>query len=346
MGGPYGGGGGGSGGGRGRGGGGGGRGGGARGGGGGAWGRKRSGGGGQDERWRKEKKAKKVPRDEADSAVADAVVIRAGDPLPAADDVAAPGAACAVPGAVGKTDEEAKRTGPRNERQKLRMAAVKEKRRRKFEEERTAADALMRSDPAALLWQQFCLWAGPEKLTALERDAEQWSSENVAFLPVVEAADGGSAALIKAVKHAVPDAYARAQEPRDGVPGVCVLLVAASGLRAAQLGRAMYDGKPVGKLFSKHISKDEQGKWLLGNGKKKAAPTAVGTARRLHLLCDEGSLSLASTAVFVIDMNRDKKLQNVLDMTATRDELCDFLNAHLRPLVKAGQIKILLHSSQ
>lgn len=294
------------------------------------------------------KKEKKARRDEGDSAAADAVVIRAGDPLPGGGDA---GTAGAWPEGAGQVARDAiAAEEQRKALHKEKMAAMnkrmKEKRRVKFEEERMAADALMKSDAAAFLWQQFCRWAGPDKLTALERDAEQWSSDNVGFLRVGEAADGDSAALIDAVRSLMPDAYARAGEGRDGVPGVSVLLVAASGLRAAQLGRAMYDGKPVGKLFSKHISKEEQRAWLAANGKKKAAPTGVGTARRLHVLCDEGSLSLASTSVFVIDMNRDKKLQTVLDMTATRDELCDFINVHLRPLVKAGQIRILLHSSQ
>jgi hypothetical protein len=226
------------------------------------------------------------------------------------------------------------------ERQKERLLAVKVKRRRKFEEDRERADKYMRSDPAAFLWEQYTAWAG-DKLSPLEQDIDRWSSDDAFSILTNDADDDGS--LIRGVKHVVAEPYSAKDASPDGVPGVCVLLVASSGLRAAHLSKAMYDGKPVGKLFSKHIKKEDQIIWLQKFASPSPARTAVGTARRLHVLCDDGSLSLAQCTAFVIDMKRDAKTQNVLDMSATRDELFDFIHVHLRPLVRSKRVKILLH---
>lgn len=324
----------------------------------GSWARKRKagGGGGEDFRWRKKKKS---PQAALEDGVPFAEVIRppSGDAIDG--DFAVPEKSVEVTGEIpeGSTGagdaalpigkKKAKKQATAKQKEKL--AQVKERRRKRFEEEREAADLRMKEAPAAFLWEKYVEWAGPERLSTVERKSEVWSGENVQYLHVEEQKEvetKSTPAIIAAVKKANAGLYALAKEPRDGVPGVSVLLVAASGLRASQLGRAMYDGKPVGKLFSKHISKEEQREWLEKNAKKKAAPTAVGTARRLHVLCEEGTLSLACTTVFIIDMNRDKKLQTVLDMAATRDELFDFIHVHLRPHIAAGNVKVLLHCSQ
>jgi hypothetical protein len=266
------------------------------------------------------------------------------------DDAAAPSARSPEEEAEAKAKKEAYAA-----KHKARLQKVKSTRRRKFEEERKAADEKMRREPYAYLWDLYSKWAG-DKLSALESDSDRFTPENVMFLAMpAEPTDKAIAAkmpaglLIGSIKNMIPGLYLRntaSGKGNDIVPSISVILAASSGLRAASLGRAMYDGKPCGKMFSKHLKKEEQIEWLKKHAAPKAAPTAVATARRVHLLCDEGSMSLASTTVFVIDMNRDDKLQNVLDMTATRDEMLDFIHVHLRPLVKSGQVTVVLHSSQ
>jgi U3-containing 90S pre-ribosomal complex subunit len=264
-------------------------------------------------------------------------VNQGGGGAPAQDAVVGQGETPSIVGTLPPTNE----TSGHSNKQKERLLVVKQKRRVKFEEDRQNADSLLRSDPARFLWERYLAWAS-DKLSPLERDTDRWSSEDVITIFSEEGREDGS--LIQAVKQVVANPYALASATKSGIPGICVLLVASSGLRAAHLSKSMYDGRPVGKLFSKHIKKEEQTAWLQKYATSAGAPSAVGTARRLHLLCDEGSLTLAPCTVFVIDMKRDAKTQNILDMSATRDELFEFIHVHLRPLVRSQQVKILLHA--
>lgn len=228
-------------------------------------------------------------------------------------------------------------------------AAVKERKRRKYEELRQAADTEMRSSPASLLWRKYASWAG-EKLSPLERDTEQWSSENVASLFV--SCDKSTympcnGATIAALKAQYPHVYAKNTSVSDGTPSVSVLLLAPSGLRASQLAGSLFDGKSVGKLFSKHITQDSQAEWLRKHGTPKAARTAAGTARRVQLLCESGDLSLGACTAILLDMHRDVKMQNILDMTSTEGELFQLIHDFARPLIKSGQLRIfLVHSTR
>lgn len=293
------------------------------GGGGGSRGGAAAGRGGGDFRWKKGNNKRKHD---------DMQYHESGDSIPEEELGAPPGAVPAVPASGGK--EKEKRAAI-----KERQRNAKRRRREMHERERQESDEMIRSSPAQFLWGKYLEWAG-DKLTSVEKKVDKWTQEHV-----VSVEERDDATLIQLVKEVVgPDYVAQGEWKKrpNALPGVACIALASSALRAVHLGKSVYDGKPVGKLFSKHIKIEVQQEWLKKCCKDGLAPSAAGTAKRVQRLIEEGAMTLKHTSALVVDFHRDDKLRNILDFPTLKEELFDFLHTHARPLIAEGKMKVVV----
>lgn len=257
---------------------------------------------------------------------------------PSAPAPARPSESLPHPGPPQLTEEElAALRAKRLEKTGGKAARLKALRKQRFEEDRARADERLRTDAASILWETYRAWAG-ERLTDVEATAERWGASVV--LSVGSCADESPIGIVKRV---IGEGYAASGDWTPGTPGVGCLLLAGGAVRAVRVAPSLYDGAPVGKLFAKHLKADAQRAWLKKNNRKRMAKTAVGTPRRVHTLVDAGDLTLECTSVVFIDCQRDEKKSNILDMGGPRDQLCELLHVHLRPLMAKGKLKVILH---
>ncbi|CDF38742.1 unnamed protein product [Chondrus crispus] len=235
-------------------------------------------------------------------------------------------------------------TGRKKEKKesiKERQRNAKRRRREMHERDRQESDEMIRSSPAQFLWKRYLEWAR-DKLTSVEKKVDRWTQEHVVS---VESRD--DATLIQLVKEVVGHDYIAQGEwkkKQNALPGVACIALALSALRAVYLAKGVYDGKPVGKLFSKHIKIEVQQEWLRKCCKDGLAPSAAGTAKRVQRLIEEGAMTLKHTSVLVIDFHRDDKDRNILDFPTLKEELFDFLHNHARTLIAEGKMKIVLYA--
>lgn len=288
--------------------------------------RPRGGGGGggrgrEDFRWKK-RKQDVMGGDRSGDAVDDDFAVVEG----ASEDAAAP----------PKTEKE------KSVARKKREKAAKQRRRVMHEEERVRCERMIREEPAELLWEKYIEWVG-DKLSPVEAREEKWTDDHVIC---VEERPG--VPLIQLIKETIGPDYVSQGEFKKGktaTPGVACIALASSAVRAVEIAKSMYDGKPVGKLFSKHIQITEQRKWLGICCSKALAPTAAGTAKRVHRLIEEGDMTLKHTVALVIDFKRDTKSRNIVDLNMVRDELFEFIHTHVRSLLSKKKIKLVLYAS-
>lgn len=222
---------------------------------------------------------------------------------------------------------------------KERQRNAKRRRREMHERHRLESDEMIRSSPAQFMWKSYLEWAG-DKLTSIEKKVDKWTQEHV-----VSVEERDSATLIQLIKEVVGHDYVEKgdwKKKKSALPGVACIALALSALRAVHLCKLVYDGKPVGKLFSKHIKIEAQQEWLKKCCKDGLAPSAAGTAKRVQRLVEEGAMTLKHTPVLVIDFHRDDKERNILDFPTLKEELFDFLHNYARPLIAEGKMKVVL----
>ncbi|KAF2648672.1 hypothetical protein K491DRAFT_698725 [Lophiostoma macrostomum CBS 122681] len=108
------------------------------------------------------------------------------------------------------------------------------------------------------------------------------------------------------------------------------VIVTASGIRAADIYRALKSGLPkqgvknpnVSKLFAKHMKLAEQATTL----KKNKIDFGVGTPDRLSALLDNGALCTANLQRIIIDVSYiDQKKRGILDMRELHEPLLKLL---------------------
>lgn len=221
-----------------------------------------------------------------------------------------------------------------------RQRNAKKRRREMHHNDRQVSDEMLRSAPHHFLWNKYVQWAA-HRLTSVEKTAEKWLPEHVTSVTIRD-----DLRLIEQVKEQIgPDYITQGdwKKKKPATPGVACVVLAPSAVRAVHLAKEVYDGRPVGKLFSKHIKIDEQREWLRRCCDKSLAPSAAGTARRVQRLVEEGTMTLAHTSVLVIDFSRDIRLRNILDIDATRVELFQFIHSMVREIVAERRMKILLY---
>lgn len=128
------------------------------------------------------------------------------------------------------------------------------------------------------------------------------------------------------------------------------LIVAASGLRAADISRALKNGLAkeegrlsIAKLFAKHIKFPEAVKMC--NTMKM--DIGVGTPHRISELLTHGALSSANLESIIVDMSHiDQKKRGILDMKDLYTALVDLLvrdEFKTSPSVWNNRIKVLFY---
>lgn len=222
---------------------------------------------------------------------------------------------------------------------KERQRNAKRRRREMHEHERETSDEMIRTAPEQFLWGNYTEWAG-SRLSTAEKKAERWSKEQVQKIEERE-----NKSLIEYVKEVLGADYIAQGAWKSGAtakPGVACIVLASSAVRAVELAKSVYDGRPVGKLFSKHIKIEVQREWLATCCAKGLAPSAAGTAKRLQRLVEEGDMTLKHTVALIIDLKRDNRERNILDFNTSRHELFELLHNHARQLINEGKMKVLL----
>ncbi|KAF2703896.1 hypothetical protein K504DRAFT_462972 [Pleomassaria siparia CBS 279.74] len=121
-------------------------------------------------------------------------------------------------------------------------------------------------------------------------------------------------------------------DPTDAKPTGAphTLVVTSSGIRAADIFRALKTGLPsqgiknpnVAKLFAKHMKVAEQ----VAHLKKNKIDFGVGTPERLTALLDQNALSTTNLKRIVIDVSYiDQKKRGILDMKDLHESLIKLL---------------------
>lgn len=220
---------------------------------------------------------------------------------------------------------------------KNRQREAKRRRREMHDKDRKESDEMILSAPHKFIWSKYEEWCGG-KLSSAERKAEEWSSEQVYTIYEDE-----EKKIIDYVKDIVgPDYISQGGWKKSSKPGMACVVLASSALRAVHLAPSIYDGKPVGKLFSKHIKIEEQRAWIKQYCSKKLAPSAVGTSKRVQRLVEEDDMTLEHTVALILDFKRDNKDRNILDFPTCKDELFDLIFTHCRSRMNEGKMKMLL----
>ncbi|KAI0565821.1 Protein Cms1 [Gracilaria domingensis] len=205
------------------------------------------------------------------------------------------------------------------------------------EMQRKRADDMIRTSPHQFLWSEYVKWA-KEKSISVD-DQQGWTADQISVI-----IEDGKEPLMPFVKKVVGPNYLKEttfRKSKKTKPAVAVIAIAPSAVRAVHIAKRLYDGQPVGKLFGKHISADAQQQWLKRACRKTVVPTAVGTAKRVHRLVEEGHMTLNHTVLIAVDLSRDARLRNVLDFPLARDELCQFVHDFIRVRMKHG-MKVIL----
>lgn len=226
----------------------------------------------------------------------------------------------------------------RIKRNKVKTSRLRQLRKENYERMRRRADTQLRTNAAEYLWAKYRIWA-KEKLSEVEATAEKWTKDHV-----ISSDDAPGETILEVVRGVAGVDYSKCDEwSKESLPAVAAIVLASSGLRAAHLGPTLYDGGAVAKLFSKHCKVHEQAHWLKSYSKYGVIRSAVGTAKRVHQLCDEGHLTLDYTKVIVIDCKRAETTKNILDMPQPTDELFSFIHHYARPLINQGKLRIIVH---
>lgn len=220
----------------------------------------------------------------------------------------------------------------RLEKNRTRHSTIVQKRRGRLERERAEMDEALRTNAAAKLWSLYCSWAGA-RLDPTNAPVA-WTNEQIS-----SACTSTNRSLRDIVVETAGESYRSKVE--TSIPTVSALAVASSALSASHLSSSMYDGEPVGKLFGKKFKVDAQREALL---ERKRILTAVGTLKRVRVLCDSGHLTLEHTRVLIIDCGRDPNHRNcLLEIPVQRDDLFSLIHQHCREAIAKGNMKIVLH---
>ena len=237
-------------------------------------------------------------------------------------------------------EEELKRR-ERKERKIKALEEFKEKRQHKYGRMREEEDRDLKERPDEYLWKRYCEWAG-ERLTEIERREEKWDEEQVLYVED----DGNEKRLVKTMKKIRHTVVHRAlpkvsKEDRETTPGIETIAVSPNAMWVLKITKDLYllGGKPVAKLFARHIKIWRQIKFLENH---PDTPLGVGTPNRVFMVCERGAMDFGKTKLLFIDFRRDEKFRNVLDMQTTGDDLFHLIHKYARPYLKMKRMKIVV----
>ncbi|CAN0226847.1 unnamed protein product [Ectocarpus sp. 12 AP-2014] len=250
-------------------------------------------------------------------------------------------------------EEEARLRRAEKKKQKLKAfkAKLKEKKKQRSQEESLAPAATKTGDggeqgakagaavtntveeEAEELWARFCKVRG-DLVTPLELDFPWITAGSLAR---VEGFGAHTAMkLVGFIKASLPDWKKRIQNRNSNAPrgSPSVLIVCAGARRCVEVMKHLTAFRcQVVKLFAKHLKIEEQKVML----RKGCFPLGVGTPGRMRALATAGSLRLDSSALVILDLEKNVKGRNVLDMEGVSGDTMAFLSDCIRPhLVSAS----------
>ncbi|CAN0358569.1 unnamed protein product [Ectocarpus sp. 12 AP-2014] len=250
-------------------------------------------------------------------------------------------------------EEEARLRRAEKKKQKLKAfkAKLKEKKKQRSQEESLAPAATKAGDggergakagaavtntveeEAEELWARFCKVRG-DLVTPLELDFPWITAGSLAR---VEGFGAHTAMkLVGFIKASLPDWKKRIQNRNSNAPrgSPSVLIVCAGARRCVEVMKHLTAFRcQVVKLFAKHLKIEEQKVML----RKGCFPLGVGTPGRMRALATAGSLRLDSSALVILDLEKNVKGRNVLDMEGVSGDTMAFLSDCIRPhLVSAS----------
>ncbi|CAM9404838.1 unnamed protein product, partial [Ectocarpus sp. 8 AP-2014] len=249
---------------------------------------------------------------------------------------------------------EARLRRAEKKKQKLKAfkAKLKEKKKQRSQEESPAAAAATKTgdggeqgakagaavtntveEEAEELWARFCKVRG-DLVTPLELDFPWITSGSLAR---VEGFGAHTAMkLVGFIKASLPDWKKRIQNRNSNAPrgSPSVLIVCAGARRCVEVMKHLTAFRcQVVKLFAKHLKIEEQKVML----RKGCFPLGVGTPGRMRALAAAGSLRLDSSALVILDLEKNVKGRSVLDMDGVSGDTMAFLSDCVRPhLVSAS----------
>eukprot|EP00904_Undaria_pinnatifida_P011338 jgi/Undpi1/7334/HiC_scaffold_22.g09807.m1 len=246
-------------------------------------------------------------------------------------------------------EEEAKRKRAEKKKEKLKAlkAKMKEKKKQRTAEEEQGAPTEGKgkwgsgsvgrggTEAAAELWSKFCK-VRRDLVTPLEMDSPWITSKSLALV------DGFGAhtaiKLVGFIKASLPDWKKRIQNRDNNAPrgSPSVLIICAGARRCVEVMKHLTAFRcQVVKLFAKHLKIEEQKVML----RKGCFPLAVGTPGRMQALAAAGSLRLDSSALIVLDMEKNIKGRDVLDMDGVANDTMAFLAEYVRPHLASSSAK-------
>ncbi|CAM9732855.1 unnamed protein product [Ectocarpus sp. 12 AP-2014] len=250
-------------------------------------------------------------------------------------------------------EEEARLRRAEKKKQKLKAfkAKLKEKKKQRSQEDSLAPAATKTGDggeqgakagvavnntveeEAEELWARFCKVRG-DLVTPLELDFPWITAGSLAR---VEGFGAHTAMkLVGFIKASLPDWKKRIQNRNSNAPrgSPSVLIVCAGARRCVEVMKHLTAFRcQVVKLFAKHLKIEEQKVML----RKGCFPLGVGTPGRMRALATAGSLRLDSSALVILDLEKNVKGRSVLDMDGVSGDTMAFLSDCVRPhLVSAS----------
>ncbi|CBJ28652.1 conserved unknown protein [Ectocarpus siliculosus] len=245
-------------------------------------------------------------------------------------------------------EEEARLRRAEKKKQKLKAfkAKLKEKKKQRSQEESPASAAATKTgdggergaktaaavtntveEEAEELWARFCKVRG-DLVTPLELDFPWITAGSLAR---VEGFGAHTAMkLVGFIKASLPDWKKRIQNRNSNAPrgSPSVLIVCTGARRCVEVMKHLTAFRcQVVKLFAKHLKIEEQKVML----RKGCFPLGVGTPGRMRALAAAGSLRLDSSALVILDLEKNVKGRSVLDMDGVSGDTMAFLSDCVRP---------------
>lgn len=229
---------------------------------------------------------------------------------------------------------------------KMKNVRSRAKRREMLDDQRDTMDTTIRNQPQRALWEWYKMYAG-ESLALFERLSKQWTPNQIYVIT-----SQSDQSLVPQIKNIVGDDYVtvtrkahseslKLRRITNAVTSVACIGIGYGSESVNQFATRVQDGTLVGEVLSRQSSIESQRQWLL-KCRHHVAITLCGTAKRIHDLINNGSLTLEHTQAVIIDLTRSLSLCNMFENPNASNDLFALMREHIIHLVDNGRLKIIL----